>query len=88
MGETEQEKAVCHHGGDALPFALASSSQSDNLMPSILYIVRFGSIAAYVCTWAGTQEKGQALTHRDVLSAGGMVYSVQQIGICRNREMA
>ena len=43
----------------------------------IPYIARFGSIAAYVYTWpVRTQEKGQVLAYRGVLSAVGMVYSV------------
>ena len=46
--------------------------------------MRFGSIAAYVHTWPVRTyaEKGQVSAYRGVLSAGGMVYSAQQIGIC------
>ena len=32
--------------------------------------------------YARTQENGQVLAYRGGLSAGGMVYSAQQIGIC------
>ena len=47
------------------------------LLLCIPYIARFGSIAAYVYTWpVRTQEKGQVLAYRGVLSAVGMVYSV------------
>ena len=52
------------------------------LLLCIPYIARFGSIAAYVYTWpVRTQEKGQVLAYRGVLSTDGMVYSTQQIGI-------
>lgn len=56
------------------------------LLLCIPYIVRFGSIAAYVRTqpvrtYAG--KKGKFLHIGDVLSAGSMVYSAQQIEIWR-----
>ena len=47
----KQAKAGYHHGGGALPFALESGSQSDNLILSFPHVVRFGLIAAYVRTW-------------------------------------
>ena len=48
---SKRTKAGYHHGGGALPFALESGSQSDNLILSFPHVVRFGLIAAYVRTW-------------------------------------
>ena len=50
-GKQERTKAGYHHGDGALPFALESGSQSDNLILSFPHVVRFGLIAAYVRTW-------------------------------------
>ena len=45
----------------------------------LCYMARLGAIAVY----ARTQEKGQALTYRGVLSLAGVIYFAQfkQIGI-------
>lgn len=79
-GKQERVKAGYHHSGGALPFALESGSQSDNLILSFPHVVRFGLIAAYVRTWPVRTyaEKGKVLTYRGVLSAGGMIYSNQR----------
>ena len=50
-GKQERVKAGYHHSGGALPFALESGSQSDNLILSFPHVVRFELIAAYVRTW-------------------------------------
>ena len=56
----------------ALPFALH---------PPILCVSGQSLRTCVHGRYARTQEKGKVLAYRGVLSAGGMVYSAQQIGI-------
>ena len=63
----KRTKAGYHHGGGALPFALH---------PPILCVSGQSLRTSVHGRYARTQEKGQVLAYRGVLSAVGMVYSV------------
>ena len=63
----KQAKAEYHHGGGALPFALH---------PPRLCVSGQSLRTSVHGRYARTQEKGQVLAYRGVLSAVGMVYSV------------
>ena len=71
---SKRAKAGYHHSGGALPFALH---------PPILCVSGQSLRTCVHGRYARTQEKGKVLAYRGVLSAGGMVYSAQQIGIWR-----
>ena len=63
----KQAKAGYHHDGGTLPFALH---------PPILCVSGQSRRTSVHGRYARTQEKGQVLAYRGVLSAVGMVYSV------------
>ena len=73
QSHSQKTKAGYHHDGGILPFALRDQ----------VCFVRTWSTPCMAALGQSlrTQEKGQALTYRGVLSLAGVIYSAQQIGI-------
>ena len=73
-GEQERTKAGYHHGGGALPFVLRDQGR---------FVRTWSPLYGGMGQSLRTQEKGQALTYRGVLSLAGVIYFAQfkQIGI-------